>query len=138
MEHTHRKRLNLGMGLLKELIEDTQVEDVDIISALNESLGLATGKSRGAMAKGLQGVRSYISKNPVKAALAASLAIDTYANFKRNNRNMIRLFAKDPYERRMMTDMVKMLTDSGKYKVKKSKYVSGGKSWILVRTSGAR
>ena len=97
--------------------------NVDIVSAINESV-------KDIMKLQLSRANNFIAKNPILTATAASMALHAY---NKNKRNTIRLFAKDPYEKRMMTDIVNTLTKQGKFKLQKTAYADGGQSWILKK-----
>lgn len=115
------------MELIKELYTEYDEIEVDLISAIEESLkesNLLEAKSSAS---------KLFLKNPGITIAAASLALDAYSKYKQNKRNTIRLFAKDPYEKRMMTDIVQSLTDKGKFKLLKTSYADGGQHWVLKR-----
>lgn len=114
------------MELLKELNEDYTDVDVDLVQALNESLG-------GLVKNAATNASKFFSKNPVLTVAAASMALNAYSKYKKNKRNTIRLFAKDAYEKKMMTDVVKALTGQGRFKLQRTAYADGGQSWVLKR-----
>lgn len=72
-------------------------------------------------------------KNPVLTAIAASVAVTALANYRTNKKNTIKFYASDPTEKRFYQKMIDDLMKTGYYKIVKSKYVSGGYSWLLKR-----
>jgi hypothetical protein len=66
---------------------------------------------------------------------AAMVGVAAYHKMKSSQRNTIKLFAQDAYEKKMFTSVVDELTKSGKYKITKSKYAGTGKYWELKRVS---
>ena len=87
----------------------------------------------GMIRKGLGKASKFMRANPALVVGAAALAVAAHGACKRNKRNTISLFAKDAYERRMMTSIVDALTKGGKFRVVRTKFSGGGKSWILKR-----
>ena len=112
------------MSLLREL---TTESCVDLTQALNEAISdLTDGKYKSA--------RLLYEMNPGLVIQSAKKGVAAYnKSVHASNRNTIKLYAKDPYERRMMTKIVKELTKSGKYLVSKTKY-NNGQHWELKRT----
>lgn len=119
------------MDLLREIIE-YQEETINLAEAIEEAVkSLNLMKAGGkVMAKG---AGQFFKANPGLVIGAAALALDARGKYKRNRRNTIRLHAKDPYERRMMTSIVDALTKGGKFKVKRAHFQGGGKTWVLIR-----
>lgn len=117
------------MQLLNELL-DIQTP-VPLMEALEESL--ITASKGGKILPDVKGAKDFFKKNPVLTIAAASMAINAYAKYKQSQRNTIRLFAKDAYEKKMMTDIVDTLTKQGKFKLAKTAYADGGKVWVLTR-----
>ena len=87
----------------------------------------------GIIRRGLQKAGKFMRANPSLVVGAAALAVGAHAAYKRNKRNTITLFAKDAYERRMMTSIVDALIKGNKFRVVRTKFSSGGKSWVLKR-----
>lgn len=113
-------------------------------------LGSVTGKSKksalllrakpirentrgGMIRKGMAKAGKFMNANPSLVVGAAALAVAAHGAYKRNKRNTISLFAKDAYERRMMTSIVDALISQNKFRVVRTKFQQGGKSWILKR-----
>lgn len=109
------------MELLRELTDNS----IDLTKALNECIDTLT--------EGKHTTTSLWQKKPGLVIQAAKRGVAGYnKKVHASNRNTIRLYAKDPYERKMMTGIVKELTKSGKYKVTKTKY-NNGQHWELKR-----
>ena len=93
-----------------------------------------TENTRGGMIrKGMGKMGKFMNANPALVIGAAALAVNAYGKYKRNKRNTITLHAKDAYERKMMTSIVDSLTKGNKFRVVRSMFRQGGKSWILKR-----
>ena len=111
------------MNLLQELSDNS----VDLTQALNESIKQITD--------GHHNTKSLYEQLPGLVIQAAKGGVAAYnKSVHASNRNTIKLYAKDPYEKRMMTKIVKELTKSGKYYVTKTKY-NNGQHWELKRTN---
>ena len=122
------------MSLINELTEEYNDEVVPLVEALEEAVATMNASRRGGPIKSaIKGAAGFFKKNPGVTIAAATLALDQYAKYRANKRNTIKLFAKDAYEKKMMTDVVDAITKSGRYKVVKSRYASGGKYWVLKR-----
>ena len=118
------------MTLLNQLI--TETETVNLTEAIEESVrSLQLMKRGGKVAT--KGAADMFRTNPGLVIGAATIALDAYGKYKRNKRNTIRLFAKDEYEKRMITDIVNAMTKSGRFKVQRIKFEQGGKSWVIKR-----
>ena len=122
------------MDLLNELNDEYDDEPIRLMEALSEAVGtMGAGKRGGVIRSKIQGAAGFMKKHPSVAISASILALNAYTKYKANQRNTIRLFAKDAYEKKMMTDVVKTMTQTGKYKVGKTKYADGGKYWVIVK-----
>lgn len=115
------------MDLLRELTTD-QETGADLTRALNEAVdALTEGRHKTAA--------SLYSKRPGMVIQAAKGGVNAYnKSVNASNRNTVKLYAKDPYERKMMTKIVKELTKNGEYKVVKTKY-NNGQHWELKRVN---
>ena len=122
------------MTLLIELTEDYGDEYIPLAEALEEAVAIMNTRSRGGPIRtAMKGAAGFFKKHPGVTIAAATLALDSYSKYRANKRNTIKLFAKDAYEKKMMTDVVDALTQRGKYRVVKQKYADGGKFWVLKR-----
>ena len=115
------------MTLLQEMV-DEQPETIVLSEAIEAAL-----IKEGIISKAIGAAGSFFAKNPALTIAAGAMAVNAYGNYKKNKRNTLRLFAKDAYEKKMMTDISDMLTRSGKFKLKKMKYADGGKYWEFKR-----
>lgn len=117
------------MSLLQELLAEKDV--IDLSQPLREAAMIfGTGNSHKVKVPGKNSAK-YTKKNPklpkhlIKAAVAA---LDSYSVYKKSKNYTTRLHANDEYEKRMFKEIVKILTGTGKYKVKKSK-IMGSTQW---------
>lgn len=94
---------------------------------------LHENKRGGMIRKGIGKMGKFMNANPAMVIGAAALAVNAYGKYKRNKRNTITLHAKDAYERKMMTSVVDALTKGNKFRVVRTMFKQGGKSWILKR-----
>jgi len=76
-------------------------------------------------------IRDFIKKNPSLTQAATINALASYNQYKTNKRNTVSLFAKSPYDKRMVKRMVDTMTKSGLFKLHRSKYADGGKYYEL-------
>lgn len=90
-------------------------------------------KRGGMIRKGIGKMGKFMNANPALVIGAAALAVAAHGQYKRNKRNTITLHAKDAYERKMMTSIVDALTKGGKFRITRTMFKQGGKSWILKR-----
>ncbi len=122
------------MKLLVELIEETEIDYSSIIEeAIRQYPGLRN-KRGGKIQSKIAGAAKFF-KNPLVAATGAVMAINAYDAYKKNKRYTTRFYAKTPAERKMYKEIIQMMTQSGKYKLKRTKYVGGGREWVLRRVS---
>jgi len=117
------------MDLLRNLYQEH--EEVHLMEALEEAF-IGASKS-GKISGAFKTAKDFFTKHPGLTIAAAVTAVDTYAKYKQSQRNTIKLFARDPYEKKMMTDIVDSLTKQGSFKVVKIAHTDGGKAWVLKR-----
>lgn len=122
------------MKLLQELVE-SQEEPIDalpLMEALEESVrSLNMAKKGGKVNAMIGGAKDFFKANPGLVTGAAVLAISGLQQYRKNQRNTIKLHAKTAYEKRMMKSIADALTKDGKFKVHRIKFEGGGKTWIL-------
>lgn len=123
------------MELLRELAQlDDEIDALPLMEALEESVrSLNMQKKGGKVQNTIKGAKDFFNKNPALVVGAAALAVDAYGQYKKNKRNTIRLHAKTPYEKKMMTSIVDSLTKQGSFKLQRVKFEGGGKTWLLQR-----
>jgi len=123
------------MELLKELIEEEIVIDMTPIlqEAVRQYPGLRN-KRGGKVTPKIAGAAKFFS-NPLIAGTAAVMALSAYDKYKKNKRYTTQFYAKTPAEKKMYKEIVQMMTTSGKYKIKKTQYISGGRLWTLKRVN---
>ena len=121
------------MKLLTELIDD-EVE-INLSAIIEEAVKMHPGlrnKRGGKVQSKVTGAAKFFA-NPLVAGTAAVMALSAYDKYKKNKRYTARFFAKTPAEKKMYREIVQMMTQSGKYKLKRKQYVSGGRMWTLKR-----
>ena len=125
------------MDLLRDLIE-IKSDHVPIMEALN-SLDLIEENTRGGkvVTRAIKGAGKFFNANPSLVIGAAAMAVGAYSAYKRNKRNTITLHAKDAYERRMITSVVDALTKQNRFRVVRTKFQGGGKTWQLQRVGAS-
>lgn len=123
------------MDLLRELTltEQEDINAVPLMEALEEAVRSFGSNSKGGIEKAVGGAKEFFAKNPELAIGATALAIGAYAEYNKNKRNTIRLHAKTPSEKKMMTSIVDALQQNGKFKIHRIKFEGGGKTWVLKR-----
>lgn len=118
------------MSLLKEITEDYSVESIDLMEAISKSVRELKLIKKGGKVTNAN-IRAFIKKNPSLTQAAAINALSSYNQYKTNKRNTLSLFAKSPYDKRMVKRMVDTMTKSGLFKLHRSKYADGGKYYEL-------
>jgi len=118
------------MDLLREITEEYNSDVLPLMEAISKSVKeLKLTKKGGTVTNKM--VKDYIKANPKLTAAAAMHAVAAYQQYKTNKRNTVKLFAKTPYEKRMITNVVKSMLDSKKFKLHRTRYAEGGKYWEL-------
>lgn len=120
---------------LKEVITENNNnhdDSVQLMEAFESASKAFTKVKTGAKDIG-SGAKDFFKAHPALSVGAAAIALNAYSNYKKSQRNTLKLYAKDSYEKKMMTDIVDVLTKSGRFRLKKSKYEQGGHSWELVK-----
>lgn len=126
------------MSILRELTTEYFDEPLPVIEALTEAVKELSFKQRkGGPIKGLKDAAGLYAKNKGLAVKSITKAVNAYANSKETTlRHTVKLFAKSPYEKRLVKDIVDAMT-KGDYKIYKTSYKNGGKHWELRKKSGA-
>jgi len=120
------------MELLREITEDYTSETIPIMEVISQSVKELKLMKKGGLVTDKM-VKNFIkaNKNLVNASAINSLA--AYSQYKTNSRNTITLFAKNPYERRMITKMVQDLVKGKQFKIHRQRWKDGGKYWELKK-----
>jgi hypothetical protein len=118
------------MDLLKEITEDYSCEIVPLMEAISQSVKQLHLQKRGGKVSNKM-IADFIKSNPKLTTAAAIDAMASYEMYKTNKRNTVSLFAKDPYEKRMISKVVDSMTKSGKFKLHRCRYADGGKYYEL-------
>jgi len=109
------------MTLLRELWDNKPID-------LTEGIMEAANKVGGLMPD-----NGFSQPNQKLVAKAAKMAVNSYYAYSKNKRSTIRLYAKSPYERKMMTTVVDALLSTKKFKIEKTRFTDGAKEWTLRR-----
>lgn len=118
------------MDLLQEITEEYDSEVVPLMEAISQSVRqLQMAKKGGKVTNKM--VKDFIRKNPKLTDAAAINALSAYQQYKTNKRNTVTLFAKSPYDKRMVKRMVDSMIKSKKFKLHRSRYADGGKYYEL-------
>lgn len=118
------------MALLRQLITNQLTNHVPIMEAL-QKMGLTQNSTFGK--KVPSGAKEFFKQHPSLVIGASALAITAYKKYTQNKRNTITLYAKNAYERRMITSIVDALTKENKFKIIKTRFQNGGKTWELKK-----
>jgi len=121
--------------MLRELIleDENSWGSLPIVDLINESVRLLQlQKNGGKVTPNIKGAEAFFKGNPKLVASAASMALSAYMEYNKNKRHTLKLHARSPYEKKMVTSVVDAMCDSGEYKVKKIQFGTGGaKTWVL-------
>lgn len=118
------------MKLLKEITEDYSEEVIDIMEAVGKSIRALKLMKKGGKVTNAQ-IRDFMKTNPSLTTAATINALSAYQQYKTNKRNTISLFAKTPYDRRMVKRMVDTMTKSGQFKIHRKRWADGGQYYEL-------
>lgn len=132
---TTSNTINSDMKLLKELTTfEPDTDTINLCEAINESLKTLKLASKGKRIVP-KDAKDFFKKDSRLAIAVAASAVDAYSKLKVDiNKSTLSLFAGDVYERRLVKDVVDLLTKSGKYKVRRMRYASNGQFWDMIRT----
>lgn len=118
------------MELLKEILDSHQVEVVPLMEAISTAIKQLQMQKKGGRITNKQ-ISDFIKKNPKLTTAAAINALAAYQQYKTNKKNTISLFAKSPYEKRMIRRVVDAMTKSGQFKLHRTRYADGGQYYEL-------
>jgi len=118
------------MSLLKEITEDYSENPIDLMEALSMAVKELKLLKKGGKVSNSK-IRAFIKKNPSLTQAATVSALASYNQYKTNKRNTLSLFAKTPYDKRMVKRMVDTMTKSGLFKLHRSRYADGGKYYEM-------
>lgn len=124
------------MSLLRELVESEQdqVDALPLMEALEESIrSLGLQHKGGKVTSMISGAKDFFKANPALVTGAAAMAVAALQKYKQNQRNTVKLHAKNHSEKAMMTSIADALQKEGTFKLDKVKFENGGKTWILRR-----
>jgi hypothetical protein len=113
------------MDLLKELASDYDSEAVDVMDVITEAVKELYEK-RGNSGVDNKTIKAFIKGNQKLTTAAAAKAFASHQMYKTNKRNLVSLFAKTPYEKRMIRKIVDAMTKTGAFKLHRTRYAEGG------------
>lgn len=120
------------MKLLQEITEDYCIRTLPLMEAISQSIReLKLVKKGGKVTNKM--VKDFMKHNSKLTAAAAMHAIASHQQYKTNKRHTVQLFAKSPYEKRMIRKVVDAMIGSKQFKLHRTKYAEGGKYWELVK-----
>jgi len=115
--------------LLTDVLWEGEVEGETFAFVIEEGLARFVQPSRGKRVRG-KGL-SFLGKASLVGL--GAFAVDAYLKYKKNKRTTTTFFAKTQQERKLYKDIVKTLTNTGKYKKTKEKFTDGGILWVLKK-----
>lgn len=120
------------MDLLKDIKEEYSENLIPIVEAISSAVReLKIMKKGGKITDKM--VKNFMKSNTNLVTSAALHALSANKQYKTNRRNTISFFAKDAYERRMITKMVQDLVKGKRFKIHRVKWAQGGKYWELKK-----
>jgi len=120
------------MNLLKELTSEYDSETIDVIAIITEAVKELYEK-RGSSGVDNKTIKDFITGNQELTTAAAVKAFAAHEMYKTNKRNLVTLFAKTPYEKRMVRKIVDAMTKSGAFKLHRSRYAEGGGRYFELK-----
>lgn len=122
------------MKLLKELIiEENSTDDaINLMEAMSLSVKELNLIKKGKVLSDRELKKFMKSKNKLVTAAAID-ALAKYAQMKTNRRNILKLFARTPYEKKMVKQIVDELIKTKLYKLYRKRYAEGGMYYELKR-----
>ncbi len=118
------------MSLLKEITEDYSEEPIDLMENISKAIKELKLMKRGGKVSNAN-VRAFMKSNPTLTQAATINALAAYKQYKTNKRETISLFAKSPYDKRMVRRMVDAMTKTKLFKVHRKTWRDGGQYYEL-------
>jgi len=118
------------MDLLQEIAEEYSSEILPLMEAISQSVKQLQMQKRGGAVNNKM-IADFIKSNPKLTAAAAVNAVAAYQQYKTNKRNTVKLFAKSPYEKRMIRRVVDAMIQSKQFKLHRTRYADGGRYYEL-------
>ena len=116
------------MKFLKELNDDYSVDEVPLMEAISTAVKELKLMKNGKVMNN-RAVKAFIKNNASLVNSSALKALSSYKQYKTNARNLISFHSTDAYSKKMMTKMVKTLTDSKMFKLHRTRYSGNNKYW---------
>lgn len=120
------------MDFLQEITEEYNENVINLTEAISAAIKELKLTKNGKKIND-KAVREFIKNNADLVNSSALQALSAFKMYKTNKRNTITLFAKDAYQRRMVTKMVQDLVKGKVFKIHRQKWSNGGKYWELQK-----
>lgn len=118
------------MDLLKEITEEYAEEPIDLMESVTKAIKeLKLAKKGGKVTNAA--IKDFMKMNPTLTQAATINALASYQQYKTNKRHTISLFAKTPYDRRMVKRIVDAMTKSKQFKIHRKTYKDGGQYYEM-------
>jgi len=118
------------MDLLTELTNDYTEEPIDLMESVSRAIKeLKLAKKGGKVSN--KAIKDFMKKNPTLTQAATINALASYQQYKTNKRQTISLFAKTPYDKRMVKRMVDAMVSTKQFKIHRKTYKNGGQYYEL-------
>jgi ABC-type antimicrobial peptide transport system ATPase subunit len=120
------------MDLLKEITEEYAEEPINLMEAIGKSIQALKLMKKGGKVSNAA-IRDFMKKHPSLTTAATINALSAYQQYKTNKRNTVTLFAKTPYDRRMVKKMVDTMVKSKQFKIHRKRWADGGQYYELKK-----
>lgn len=118
------------MELLRELITEYNLETIPLMEVISQAVReLKLMKKGGKVSNKM--VKDFMKSNQKLTVAAAFNAIASYKPYKTNRRNIISLYAKSAYSKKLIRKVVDAMIDSKLFKIHRERYSEGGKFYEL-------
>jgi len=123
---------------MADFIKNNKVTKSSVVSFMNRAKANAKQASfKNSPGGFLSNMGRYAMKaaknHPFIAGAMAAMAVDALVKYQRNKKLTTTFYAKDMKERMVYQKMVDDMVKTGKYRLMRSKYDSGGYMWIVKR-----
>ena len=118
------------MDLLKDITQNYAEETVPLLEAITKSVRELKLAKRGGKVSN-KSIRDFMKANPKLTTAAAINAMASYSQYKTNKRNTVSLFAKSAYDKKMIRRIVDAMTNSGQFKIHRTRYADGGRYYEM-------
>lgn len=120
------------MDLLKEISEDYSCTEIPLMEAISKSVKtLLLSKKGGKVTNAM--IKQFMKSNSKLTIASAMYAVAAHAKYKTNKRHTVSLFAKSPYEKRMVKKIVDSMIASKQFKLHRTRYAENGRYYELQK-----